>query len=295
MALVLATFNVLDLFDASDPQRIERIGSLLRTHAPDVVALQEVGGEAATSAIGAALGGGFTTVLGDADERGIRCALLTRLPIVSTNVLRAAHLPFPRFRREDPEPFGARIPLRRAIPEVVVDAGELGRVRFLVVHFKSRRGTPMRDEAGTILECATTVELAAAEARAVSWRCAEALFVRGIVDERLARNAEERLVVCGDFNDVSGSLPLRIVMGTAGTDAPRADGLVSCAELIPIAERISVLHGGEPAAIDHALVSPALATRLERCAYDRTGLIDLAADTSVAYASDHAPLVVRFA
>jgi hypothetical protein len=83
-------------------------------------------------------------------------------------------------------------------------------------------------------------------------------------------------------------------MGTAGTDAPRPDALVSVAELIPIAERISVLHGGEPAAIDHALVSPALATRLERCAYDRTGLIDLAG-ASTAYASDHAPLVVRFA
>ena len=295
MALVLATFNVLDLFDASDPERIDRIASLLRTHAPDVVALQEVGGETATSAIASALGGGFTAVLGDADDRGIRCAVLSRLPIVSSNVLRAAHLPFPRFHREDPEPFGARIPLRRAIPEVVVDAGsDIGKVRVLVVHFKSRRGTPMRDEAGVQVPAATTAELAAAEARAVAWRCAEALFVRGVIDDRLAKDPNDRLVVCGDFNDVSGSLPLRIVMGTAGTDAPRADSLVSCAELIPIAERISVLHGGEPAAIDHALVSPALATRLDRCAYDRTGLIDLAG-ASTAYASDHAPLVVRFA
>lgn len=294
MALVLATFNVLDLFDASDPERIDRIASLLRAHAPDVVALQEVGGEAATNAIAAALGGGFTPVLGDADERGIRCAVLSRVPIVSSNVLRAAQLPFPRFHREDPEPFGARIPLRRAIPEVVVDAGDIGKVRVLVVHFKSRRGTPMRDEAGVRVEASTTAELAAAEARAVAWRCAEALFVRGVIDERLAKDPNDRLVVCGDFNDVSGSLPLRIVMGTAGTDVPRADALVSCAELIPIAERISVLHGGEPAAIDHALVSPALATRLERCAYDRTGLIDLAG-ASTAYASDHAPLVVRFA
>ena len=42
-------------------------------------------------------------------------------------------------------------------------------------------------------------------------------------------------------------------------------------------------------------MSPALAARLERCAYDRSGLIDLAADTTTAYASDHAPLIVRFA
>jgi endonuclease/exonuclease/phosphatase family metal-dependent hydrolase len=294
MALVLATFNVLDLFDASDPARIDRIASLLRAHAPDVVALQEVGGEAATNAIASALGGGFAQVLGDADERGIRNAVLSRLPIVSSNVLRAAHLPFPRFHREDPEPFGTRIPLRRAIPEVVVDAGDIGKVRVMVVHFKSRRGTPMR-ESGARVEAATTAELAAAEARAVAWRCAEALFVREVIDDRLAKDPNDRLVVCGDFNDVSGSLPLRIVMGTAGTDAPRADALVSVAELIPIAERISVLHGGEPAAIDHALVSPGLATHLDRCAYDRTGLIDLAAGANAAYASDHAPLVVRFA
>ena len=56
-----------------------------------------------------------------------------------------------------------------------------------------------------------------------------------------------------------------------------------------------MLHGGEPAAIDHALVSPALAVRLERCAYERTDLIDLSKATNAAYASDHAPLVVRFA
>ena len=293
MAFVLATFNVLDLFDATDPERIDRIASLLRPHAPDVVSLQEVGGEAATTALASALGGGYAQVLGDADARGIRCAVLSRLPVVSSGVLRAEHLPFPRFHREDPEPFGARIPLRRPIPEVVVDAGEIGPVRVLAVHFKSRRGTPMR-EAGVQLPAATTAELAEAEARAVAWRCAEALFVRRVIDERLAKDPGERLVVCGDFNDVSGSLPLRIVMGTAGTDAPRADALVSVAELIPIAERISVLHGGEPAAIDHALVSPALAARLERCAYDRTDLIDLAKATT-AYASDHAPLVMRFA
>src|SRR3954471_6292159 len=103
MALVLATFNVLDLFDASDPARIARISALLRPHAPDVVALQEVGGDVATSALNEALGGGYTTVLGDADERGIRNALLTRLPILESSVLRAAHLAFPRFHREDPE------------------------------------------------------------------------------------------------------------------------------------------------------------------------------------------------
>lgn len=289
MGLVLATFNVLDLFDAADSGRIEKLAAVLRPHAPDVVALQEVGSEGVVRAFGEALGGRYEHVVGDADERGIRCALATRLPVLERGVLRAPHLPFPRFRREDPEPFDGRIPLRRAIPEVVVDAGPLGRVRVLVVHFKSRRGAPMREASGAEVPPRSTAELASSEARAVAWRAAEALFVRRAVDERRARSPDEHLVVCGDFNDVSGSLPLRIAMGVAGVaagDARRADALESCGDRIPSAERVSVEHDGELAAIDHVLVTPGLGARLDRCFYDRARL---------GVASDHAPLVATFA
>jgi len=293
MGFTLATFNVLDLFDASDAARIERIAALLRPHAPDVIALQEVGSEESVTALVASLGAPYTHVLADADERGIRNALLSRLPIASSEVLRATHLSFPRFRQEDPEPFGTRIPLRRAIPDVVIET-DLGRVRILVLHFKSRRGTATRDESGANIEPHTTAEVAAGEARAVAWRCAEALFVRGVIDGYLGRDRGARLVVCGDFNDVSGSLPLRIVAGIAGAEEPRGDALVSVADRIPLSERFSVLHGADPAAIDHALVSSALAAKLDRCFYERTGLIDIAANPSAPYASDHAPLIVRF-
>ncbi len=299
MGLVLATFNVLDLFDTTDTARIDRIAALLRPHAPDVVALEEVGSESPAAAIGEAIGGGYDVVVGDADARGIRCALLTRRPIIESRVLRADHLPFPRFFADDAAPFGERLPLRRSIPDVVIDGGELGPIRVLVVHFKSRRGTPIRTADGEKIEPVTTLEHGEAEARAVVWRCAEALFVRRAVDDRLMRNPDEALVVCGDFNDVVGSLPLRIVAGT--TVAGRPDALVSCAELVPEGERVSVMHGGERAAIDHVLVSPSLARRIERCFYERTGLRDTAtsvsvlAETDEPCTSDHAPFVVRFA
>ncbi len=280
MGLVLATFNVLDLFDAADAPRVERIAAILRPHAPDVVALQEVGGDSACKALGVALGGGYSHVLGDADARGIRCALLTRRPIIESGVLRASSLDFPRFFRADALPFDGRIPLRRAIPEVVVDAGDIGRVRILVVHFKSRRGTPMRDDVGAPIEPTTTHELCEAETRAAVWRCAEALFVRRAVDERLLRDPNEMLAVCGDFNDTAGSLPLRIAAGVAhGTEGgARPDELVSCAELVPLGERVSVMHDGQHAAIDHVLLSRALRARLERCFYERTGLVDVSED-----------------
>ncbi len=283
MALVLATFNVLDLFDAADSPRIQRLARILRPHAPDVVALQEVGSEAVVDAFAAALGGSWSSVVGDADERGIRCALISRRPIASSEILRADHLEFPRFHREDPAPFGSRIPLRRSIPDVVIDAGDFGRIRVLVVHLKSRRARPMRDENGKEIAPASTFEIAEAETRAVAWRCAEALFVRRAVDERLARDPEEKLVVCGDFNDVADSLPLRIIAGT--TEPGRPDALVSCGDRIPAAERISVTHDDLPAAIDHALMSAPLAARFERAFYDRSAFGD-------PLASDHAPLVV---
>jgi len=294
MGFVLATFNVLDVFDAIDParrERIARIGALLRPHAPDVVALQEVGTIDAARAIASAIGGGYDAVIGDADERGIACALLARHRIASSEILRARHLPFPRFHVEDPEPFAMRIPLRRSIPDVVVDVAGFGAVRVLVVHFKSRRGKPMRDESGNAIEPASTTEIAETEARAVAWRCAEALFVRRAVDARLREDPNAMLCVCGDFNDVPDSLPLRIVAGAAGVDpsAPRADALASCADSIPLAERVSVDHDGEPAAIDHALLSRALAARVSRAFYERSS----SPDPSVT--SDHAPLVVRFA
>jgi endonuclease/exonuclease/phosphatase family metal-dependent hydrolase len=284
MGLVVATFNVLDLFDAGDP-RIERLAALLRPHAPDVVALQEIGNASVAAAFSAALGGGHAQVVGTTDERGISNALVTRHPIVSAELLQTSSLPFPRFHRADPDPFEGRIPLRRAIPNVVVDAGPVGLVRFLVVHFKSRRARSMRDENDAVIEPTTTTEMAEGEARAVVWRCAEALFVRQTVDARLAHAPDEKLMVCGDFNDVSGSLPLRIVAGTTEPDRP--DALVTLTDRIPVAERISVLHDGDAAGIDHALVSSALAARFERCFYDRTFLGD------PGY-SDHAPLIVRF-
>jgi endonuclease/exonuclease/phosphatase family metal-dependent hydrolase len=121
--------------------------------------------------------------------------------------------------------------------------------------------------------------------------------VRRAVDERLARDPNELLAVCGDFNDVSGSLPLRIAMGVAhgAEGGARADELVSAAELVPLGERVSVMHDGQHAAIDHVLLSLALRARLDHCFYERTGLVDVSAEGVGTFASDHAPFVVRFA
>ncbi len=296
MGLVLATYNVLDLFDPeNDEQRArlrKRIGLIaerLAPHAPDVVALQEIGSEAVLDELARALGGGFQPpVVASPDKRGIRNAILSRRPILSSAILSASHLSFPRFFESDPEPFDARIPLRRAVPEAVIDAGgDVGRVRVMSVHFKSRRAVPIRNASGEPREPTTPLALAEAEARALVWRCAEALFVRRAVDDRLVHDAADKIAVCGDFNDVPDSVPVRIL---AQSD------LFNCALHVPAPGRVSVRHGGEPAAIDHALLSPALAKHVRRCVYVNDGLADpdtLAPDAIIA--SDHAPLVVHFA
>src|ERR1700759_5253538 len=125
MPLSLATYNVKDLFDATsreEEERLERkldvLAAIIAKLDADVLALQEVSSEAVVRRLCEKLpdGGGYSApMVGTADARGIRCAILARLPVKSWNLHTASHLEFPRFYQDDEPPFGARIPLRRGI------------------------------------------------------------------------------------------------------------------------------------------------------------------------------------
>jgi predicted extracellular nuclease len=124
------------------------------------------------------------------------------------------------------------------------------------------------------------------------WRSAEALFVRGLVDELVAKAPGGHVVVAGDFNDRPGSSVIRVVSG-GGPDALR-----SCAEIIPERARFSILHDGRAQEIDHLLVSRLLRERLQTARFVNEELRDHGArgqDAPPLPESDHAPLVVTFA
>jgi endonuclease/exonuclease/phosphatase family metal-dependent hydrolase len=283
MPLRVATLNVLDLLEPHDdaeravlPAKLDWIARTLRACDADVVGLQEVGPVELVRGIverigGAAVGWG-EPVMGTADQRGIRCALLSRLPVTGARVHTAEALDFPVFVRGDPPPFGRRIPLRRGVVQARVEAPGLGPVEVLVAHFKSPRPVPLRTASGAELEATTARARAEGVLRSLAWRASEALHVRGLVDAVLAERADAHVVVIGDLNDVPDSPALRAVRG----EGPGA--MLDCTAGVDPAARYSVLHGGRRAQIDHALATAGLYARLAAARFLNAELRDHAGD-----------------
>ena len=270
MPLRIATFNLKDFFlPRSDADRgvavakFNNIAANLRRANADVVALQEVGEEQQLERLAndlADLGYG-APVIGTPDKRGIRVAILSRLPILWSQVHTHKTLPFPRFIEGDPEPFGDRIPLRRGIVHVRVDTPDLGEVDVMTMHFKSNLPVPMRTPDGRDIIDVTPRGLAESALRSLVQRAAEAVYVRGLVDDVFRALPDHAICVLGDLNDHFDSLPVRIVRGLG---EPSKEMLGSVSELLAPDRRYSCLHGNNKTLIDHVLVSE----RLFRAARD---------------------------
>ena len=307
MGLTLGTFNVKDLFDAPPGDaaaramldaKLETLAAIVAKADADVLALQEVGSGEVVRALCAKLdrnGGYGDPVVGTADARGIRCALVSRVKILDASVKVADHLDFPRFHANDPPPFGTRIPLRRGIVQARVDGGAIGPIDIFVAHFKSNRAVPFRDEAGEIVPPITSRAFAEGHLRSMIWRSAEALFVRECVDALQAIDPDRHVVVTGDLNDHATSIVLRTVCG----GGPSA--LQPCSDLVPEGQRFSILRYGAKQQIDHLLASPRLRARARRAAFLNEELRDHstfddrpASEAPPTPDSDHAALVVSF-
>jgi len=299
MPLTLATFNVKDLFDAADDASRAHLGAKLATLArvleganADVVGLQEVGSADVVRLLASrasSLGYG-EPIMGTVDARGIGCAILSRVRVIASRVHTAAALPFPAFVEGDPQPFGTRIPLRRGIVHARVEAGSLGTLDLFVGHFKSNRALPMKDARGESITPRLARDYAEGHVRSTTWRTAEALFVRGLVDDVLAEDPARHVVVAGDLNDHPTTQVVRVVCGGG------EHSLVPCADAVPEAARFSILHDGRKQQIDHILVTRALRERLQSARFCNEELRDHGEFDRDAPLpdSDHAAFVVSF-
>lgn len=265
MSLRIATFNLKDFFLPRVPAeapvvdaKVAYVARELTTADADVVALQEVGEPALLERLltgeARALGYG-PPVVGTEDRRGIRSVILSRVPVLWSQVHAPKYLPFPRFVEDDPEPFGGRIPLRRGIVHVRVESPHLGEVDVLTAHFKSNMGAPQRTAAGAEIPNDTAHGRGEAAVRSLVQRAAEALYLRNLVDDVFDKLPDHAVCVLGDLNDTLDSLPLRVLRGEG---APAPSRLHPCSELLPIERRFSCYHGGNPVLIDHVLVSERL-------------------------------------
>ncbi len=264
-ALRIATFNLKDFFAARSAgeetviaEKVANVAAEIRRSRADVVALQEVGSTALLARLAskelADMGFG-APVLGTVDRRGIRNAILARVPVLWSQVHTAAALPFPRLLEGDPEPFAGRIPLRRGVVHVRVDAGELGEIDVMTAHFKSNLPTFLKDGGGNEIRDDSPRGRGEAAIRSLVQRAAEALYVRGLVDDVLRANPDHMICVLGDLNDTVESMPVRIVRGVF---EPVSGVLFPCAERVPLETRFSCFHGGGPTLIDHVLLSERL-------------------------------------
>ena len=131
-------------------------------------------------------------------------------------------------------------------------------------------------------------------------RTAQALELRLLVDEMLAREPERLIAVAGDFNAEDHETPLRLVVaGEADTGNSRLapQSLLVLDRALPEERRWSVLHGSRREMLDHVLASGALYRHFRQIEVYNQGLADeaiIAAGSGAVATSSHAPLVAEF-
>ena len=273
VALRLLTFNTKDFFPPGGPvtpalfqAKVEHVAQKLLEAQADVVALQEIGPEAALLALAARLKRELPypyVFAAPPDPRGIRCAVLSRRPFAAAESIAAEAMPFPVFVEGDAPPFGARLWMRRPLVHVRLDEPE-GPLHVFVAHFKSRLPAPLRRPTGEVVPSVSAADHAAGLLRSLVWRGAEALFVRSRVDAVLAAEPGASVAVLGDLNDEPKSVALDVL--TAAAAGPAAQ-LHEAADRVLPAARFSLIHQGQPVQLDHILVTGQLFQRLDHARF----------------------------
>ncbi len=269
-SIVLATYNVENLFDAADDpyhrdegtkpktrESLEKLAATLRDIDADVVALQEVENRGYLERFVKQLlpDAGYNEIvhLEGNDKRGIDVALLSRIPVGPVTSYR--HVEF-----EDSK--GASQRFRRDLLRVRLEPDTGPSFDVFVVHFKSKRGGE-NDVSHTT-------------------RVAEARATRQVLDEILHADPDARFVLCGDFNDTADSESIKTIVGQ-GSEALRCFSDDLSADNTATYRR-------QPyrSMIDFIFCSPGMA------AHYRPGSYSIPSISDSASGSDHSPVVIEF-
>lgn len=191
----VAAYNIENYLDQPTETRAQvksaearaKIRESIKAMNPDVIALEEMGGTNALLELRASLQAGgqdfpyWEHVQGF--DTNIHVAVLSKLPILA--------------RRPHTNDFflldGRRFQVKRGFAEVDIQAAANFTFTLIAAHLKSRLAAPEADEAEE--------------------RLGEARVLRGIIDARLAREPDARLIILGDFNDVKDSATIRELIG----------------------------------------------------------------------------------
>lgn len=274
--LTIAAYNIENAFDVYDDPytrdegtdvkprwEYERIAEALKAINADVVGFEEVENEQVLQALVdeylSDMGYEHVAVPQTNDERGIKLGLISRLPIQSITSYRWQTLTHPeadrtwRFARD----------LMHA--RLILKNGDL--LNVFVVHLKSkgsREGDP----------------------HSVKWRTSEALRIHRIIEDMLARNPDEKIILMGDFNSQPGEPAISAIL------APTADGkpmLSDSHQLIPMEDRTTYPSERFPnSVIDFLLTSPTMTAALQ------PETAKIFKDPDLTKGSDHLPIYATF-
>ncbi len=191
----VATYNLENYLDQPTESRPHvktaeaktKIRESIRALNPDVLALEEMGGTNALLELRASLKNDgqdfpFWEHVQSYDTN-IHVAVLSKLPLVA--------------RRPHTNEFflldGKRFQVKRGFAEVDLQAATNFTFTLFAAHLKSHLATPDADEAEE--------------------RLGEAKVLRGLIDARLAKDPNAKLIVLGDFNDTKDSASTKEITG----------------------------------------------------------------------------------
>jgi len=278
-AFKVMTWNLENLFlpgeeggpedQAVFDQKLAALAATILQLSPDVLAVQEVGSEAAFKALQAALEGHYphAQLSSIPDGRGIRVGFLSRLPIEEHEDF--ADFPGGAFanisgldRFGNPEPVTR---MGRGALRVVVRPVLGLPVHLVTAHLKSKLLTFPSTSGEARFSPRSEDERAFVAGLALLRRTAEAVTLRVRANKLLLGNQDHALILLGDLNDVTDAATTQLLqgppgseIGTAGFDRPdkgNDNRLFNLAPLIPEARRYSRTYRGNRELIDHILVS----------------------------------------
>jgi endonuclease/exonuclease/phosphatase family metal-dependent hydrolase len=280
-AFKVMTWNVENLFrpapGAPQPeqqrfqQKLTLLANVINALAPDVVALQEVGGSEPLAALQQELGAGFPHLAISIfpDQRGIRVAFLSRHPLQGQPIDLVDFPPGPALTIHDLKGTGdtplitgmsrGALHIRVAKQNLTLD--------LITAHLKSKLLTFPRP-GGSSFTPRDENERAQVGGIALLKRTAEAVTLRIRSNGLLEGNPQTPLVLLGDFNDVPEAQTSLLLagppgseIGTSGFDR-RDQGddarLFNLAPQIPEERRFSRIHRGRRELIDHIYASEEL-------------------------------------
>ncbi|MEX2215101.1 MAG: endonuclease/exonuclease/phosphatase family protein [Phycisphaeraceae bacterium] len=276
--LTLVTYNMENVFDVFDDpyhpdegtrvkprEEYEQIAALLKKLDADVIACQEIENEGVLKAFVREflpnMGYRYVAAAASNDGRGIRTAIISRLPIVSITSYRFLDL---KLEGDD-----RTWQFARDLMHVKLQATKDRTLDAFIVHLKSKRG-----EAG--------------DPQSGKWRLAEATMAKGIIDAELAKNPDAWLLITGDFNDTPDAPPIQKLLEKTGDGPDAKAALTDLHAHIPQDKRITYLKKPYRSTIDYVLVSSQLANRVVKDSAIIVGPED------ELKGSDHAPVLVKF-